>query len=157
MTIDEICLIVLEKLYEKTRDGEVGDIVDISEIKRSHDLKDNDFQTALTCLERKGFIVVYADNEIALKPDGIEAYEKRDTSGTPLYEVNQYFIAGRDVTAGSIQQGNSNIMQKITYEQIYQMFQEKINESNLKDDKKAFWLSNLKELIPIILEVIKKL
>jgi hypothetical protein len=158
MTINEICLIILEKLYDKMRDEGFGDIVDVSEIKEKYDLKENDFQTALVCLEKKGFIKAYADNEITLKQEGIEAYENRNVSGTPLYQMNQYVIqAGRDISTGDIQQGSINIMKKFTYEQIYQIFQEEIKKSDLKDDKKKFWLSNLKELIPIIVEIIKKL
>jgi hypothetical protein len=79
---------------------------------------------------------------------------------TPLYQLNQFVInAGRDITTGVIQQGSSNIMQKLTYEQIFQRLELEITNSNLKDEEKKTLLSKLKDLIshPLIIEFIKRL
>jgi len=160
MTINEICLIILEKLYDKMRAEGLGDIVDVSEIEERYDLTENDFQTALTCLEEKGFIKAYADTEITLKPEGVEAYENRNIRGTPLYQMNQYMIqAGRDISTGDIQQGTNNILNKLTYELIFQKLEEEITKSNLKDEQKKTLLTRLKEFTshPLIVEFLKRL
>jgi hypothetical protein len=159
MTIQEVVLIMLRESYEAMKEEGNESVVNVFEIGKKHGISEKLCGLALSYLDEKNLLVA-ADSGggIMLNANGIDAYELRNTPNTPLYQMNQFVIKARgSVSIGDIQQGSSNIMQKLTYEQVYQIFEEEIKKSNLKDENKKFWLSNLKEFIPIIVEIIKKL
>lgn len=159
MTIQEIVLILLKEAYDRRRKEGPESWVNVFEIGKKNGISEEDSENALMYLIENHLVKEDdVDGNINLNSYGADAYERRNMPDTPLYQLNKVVINTRgDVSIGDIQQGSSNIMQKFTYEQVYQIFEEEIKKSDLKDDKKKFWLSNLKEIIPIILEIIKKL
>lgn len=159
MTINEIAFIILKETYDKMMSEEFGASVSLSEIIKKHSLKEELSQTALIYLERKKLVKAFDDDIIALTPDGVDAYELREQPNTPLYLMNQYVInAGGDISTGDIQQGTNNILNKLTYELIFQKLESEITQSNLKDEEKKTLLSKLKELLsyPLIVELLKR-
>lgn len=160
MTINEIAFIILKETYDKMMSEEFGASVSLSEIIKKHSLKEELSQTALIYLERKKLVKAFDDDIIALTPDGVDSYELREQPNTPLYLMNQYVInAGGDISTGGIQQGSNNIMNKLTYEQIFQKIEEEIIKSDLKNEQKKTLLTKLKEFTshPLIVEFLKRL
>ena len=160
MTIQEIALILLEEAYNKMTEYGYGSKVNVFEVGKKNGISEVLSKTTLNYLNVKNFIRHDGQGGIYLTNDGIDAYETRKMPNTPLYQSNQFVInAGRDITTGVIQQGSSNIMQKLTYEQIFQRLELEITNSNLKDEEKKTLLSKLKDLIshPLIIEFLKRL
>jgi hypothetical protein len=159
MKIKEIALIMLKEAYGEMEKKGFGTMVNAFEIGKKYNITQEQSETAMDYLNVKGLADVDADGAILITKIGIDAYEKRNTPNTPLYQMNQYMIkAEGSIFAGDIQQGSSNIMQKLTYEQIFQKLELEITNSNLKDEEKKTLLFKLKELLshPLIVELLKR-
>ncbi len=160
MTIQEVVLIMLRESYEAMKEEGDESVVNVFEIGKKHGISEKLCGLALSYLDEKNLVIADSGGGIMLNAHGIDAYELRNIPNTPLYQMNQLVIkAGGDIFAGDIQQGSSNIMQKLTYEQIFQRLELEITNSNLKDEEKKTLLSKLKDLIshPLIVEFLKRL
>ncbi len=158
MTVQEVVLIMLRESYEAMKEEGKESLVNVFEIGKKHGISEKLCGLALSYLDEKNLLeAADSGGRIMLNANGIDAYELRNTPNTPLYQMNQFVIKARgSVSIGDIQQGSSNIMQKLTYEQVYQIFEEEIKKSNLKDEQKKNLLSVFKEIIyPLILELLK--
>jgi hypothetical protein len=161
MTIQEVILIMLRESYGAMKEEGKESVVNVFEIGKKHGISEKLCGLALSYLDEKNLLVASdSGGGIMLNANGIDAYELRSIPNTPLYQMNQYVInVGRDVSAGDIQQGSNNIIQKLTYEQIFQKLEEAITKSNLKDEQKKTLLTRLKEFTshPLIVEFLKRL
>jgi hypothetical protein len=157
MTIQEIVLILLKEAYDRRRKEGPESWVNVFEIGKKNGISEEDSENALMYLIENHLVKEDdEDGNINLNSYGADAYERRNMPDTPLYQLNQYVINAE--RAGDIQQGVSNIMNKLTYEQIFQKLELEITNSNLKDEEKKTLLSKLKELLshPLIVELLKR-
>lgn len=160
MTIQEVILIMLKESYEAMiKEGDES-LVNVFEIGKKYGISEKLCGLAFDYLVEKDLVMAVSGGGIRLNARGIDVYAARNVPDASLYQVNQYLInAGGDITTGDIQQGSGNLINKLTYEHIFQKLELEITNSNLKDEEKKTLLSKLKEFLshPLIVELLKRL